>query len=526
VEQGSEAISLEQAIQILRRRAPLIVLCVVAVGGAAFAFSKHEKRKYTATAALSFSYNPLSQQIAGLQSTSGNLQTQQASNLELVRLGDMATKTATLVGHGLSEQKVSESLDISGQGESNVVAVSSTMSSPVLAAEVVNVYTHQFVVEQARANRSYFKSALALVRRQLNELTPAQRVGQDGLSLQQRAQTLRLLTDLNFGNVQVAQQATVPTAPSSPRTSRDTLLGALLGLLIGLGFAFVFERFDRHIKTSEDLERIYQLPLLGVVPESDAVSRSADQNSRVQAMLPPAEAEAFHMIRGHLRFFNVDRELCTILVASPSPGDGKTTIARHLAEAAARMGSRTLLLEADFRHPTLARRLAIAPEPGLAHVLTGALRVEEATQMIDLEAPSGEGAPGRTLDVLVAGVVPPNPGELIESYAMAAVLVRVKSVYDLVIIDTAPLLAVSDAFPLLDKVDGVVVVGRIGHSRSDVAERLHRVLASSSAPLLGVIANSAKSSGPASYGYPVARPLPPAAGDPPQAEAVRPGTSV
>jgi polysaccharide biosynthesis transport protein len=501
VQQDSEALNLDQALGVLRRRALLIVLCVVVVGGAAFGFSKHQTKKYTATASLAFSNNQLSQQIAGLSAgSSSNLQAQQASNLELVKLGDMAAKTASLLGYGLTDEKVSSSLSISGQGESSVVDISATSTSPILAARIANTYANQFVKEQQSANRRYFKSALALVKRQLAELTPAQRLGQDGLQLQDRAQTLGLLSELHYNNVQVAQEALVPSSPTSPKTSRNTALGLLLGLLIGLGLAFLLERFNRRLKGSEELESIYALPLLGVVPESAALSRAAMPQDGARVALPPAEAEAFSLIRAHLRFFNINRELRTLVVASAAPEDGKTTIARHLAEAAARLGSRVLLIEADLRQPTLAQQLRIQPGPGLADVLIGAIPMGEATKSVALEAAPGGGITGRTLDVLAAGaILPPNPAELTESSAMEAVLERAKSVYDLVVIDTPPLTAVSDAFPLLNKVDGVVIVGWVGRSRRDAAERLHEILVSSGAPLLGVVANGSSSGAPSPY---------------------------
>ena len=139
----------------------------------------------------------------------------------------------------------------------------------------------------------------------------------------------------------------------------------------------------------------------------------------------------------------------TLLIASAAPGDGKTTIARHLAGAAAKVGSRVLLLEADLRRPVLAQQLDAQPGPGLADVLIGAVSLNEAIQTIDLEAPSsGEGAQGRTLDVL----------------------------------------------------DGVVIVGRVGRNRRDVAQRLHETLAGAGAPLLGVIANGFKAGRSGSYG--------------------------
>ncbi|MGO9248891.1 MAG: CpsD/CapB family tyrosine-protein kinase [Solirubrobacteraceae bacterium] len=221
----------------------------------------------------------------------------------------------------------------------------------------------------------------------------------------------------------------------------------------------------------------------------------------------PGESESFRLIRAHLRYFNVDRDLRTLLVASAAPGDGKTTIARHLAAAAARIGSRVLLLEADLRRPGLAQQLDAQSGPGLADVLIGAVPWSEATQAIDLGDTSGGDARVRTLDVLVAGAgLPPNPGELIETdrrsaSAMETLLERAKSEYDLVVIDTPPLTAVSDAFPLLSRVDGVVIVGRVGRNRRDVAQRLHETLAGAGAPLLGVIANGFKARRNAPYAY-------------------------
>jgi capsular exopolysaccharide synthesis family protein len=500
VQQGSEALNLEQALRIIRRRVPLIAFCVVVVAGAAYLFSKHETKKYTATASLAFSYNSLSQQIAGLQGVTGNLLAQQASNLELVRLGDMAARTASLLGHGLTYEKVSNGLSIKAQGESSIVNVSATDTSPRRAATIANTYVRLFVEEQQRTNRQYFRSALAIVNRQLARLSPQQRLGEDGLSLQDRAQTLRLLTELKYGNVQIAQEAVTPTVPSSPNTSRNTELGVLLGLLIGLGLAFVLERLDSRIKGAEDLEEIYRVPLLGIVPASAALAHSGRPRGGEKSVLPPADAEAFNLIRAHLRFFNVDHELRTIVIGSASPGDGKTTIARHLAEAAARLGSRVLLLEVDLRQPTLAGHFGLPPGPGLADVLIGSVSMGDAIESIDLTSSEAPTSTQRTLDVLLSGSMrPPNPAELIESHAMGAVLQQAESAYDLVIIDTPPLTAVSDALPLLAKVDGVVIAGWVGRSPRDAAVRLHQVLDSSGAPVLGVIANGAKSGGASPY---------------------------
>lgn len=495
MQQDSEALDIAQALRVVRRRALLVLFCAVVVAAAAFGFSKLQDKEYTATASLIFRSTPLSQQVAGISPSSSSSQfAQQNSNTELVGLGDMAAQTARRLQ--LPEETVRDSVSVAGQGESNVVAVSATTTSPALSAKIATVYAREFVKEQQRANRRFFSSALALVNRQLEALPPGQRFGPAAVPLQNRAQALELLKGLKYDNVEIAQIALPPSSPSSPKTAQNTVLGLLLGLLLGIGLAFVLERLDRarRISEPEDIEATYRLPLLGAVPASRGLARAGKPRGREPTSLTLEEAEAFQMIRGRLRFSPAGRDLRSVLVSSAERGNGTTTVARFLAEAAALRGARVLLMEADLRAPALASRLGLLPGPSLPEVLSGIAAMDAAIQSVNIGSPSGlPGERRKTLDVLACGLVsPPNPGELLESHAMEIVLDRARSIYDLVVIDAPPPTALADALSLLNRVDGVVVVSWVGRSLRAQADRLHRTLLDSGATQLGLVANGVR----------------------------------
>jgi capsular exopolysaccharide synthesis family protein len=498
VEPDTNDHNFERLLGVVQRRGVWIVACVILAAGAAFGISKHQRKQYTATAELLFNNNQLSQQIAGV-STSVITQAQPGSDVRLVRVGDMAEETARALGRGLTAGRVSDSLSVAQQGETNlvgessVVDVAATDRTPSLAADIANVYAEKFVASQQHANRRYFTAALRIVDGQLARIPTQARRGTAAEVLESRAQSLRLLAGLQYGGVELAQRASVPTSPSSPKPRRNTLIGAVLGLLVGLGLVFLLERRDRRIRDPRELETVYRSPLLGLVPESAGLSEPEKRYRDAIAVQAPAEADAFGLILAHLRSFNRGVPVRSVLITSAASGDGKTTVALHLAETAARAGSRTLLLEMDFRSPALAHRLAVSPSPGLLDVLGGELAMGGAIQTIDLRTPDDEQYEALTLDVMTCGGDRPSiPAKLIQSAAMDAVWEQARSEYDFIVVDAAVLVSVSDAFVPLGKVDGVVIVDSVGRgSRSD-AEQLYDILERSAVPLLGVVANRAR----------------------------------
>ena len=478
--QPSDTLTFADAVGVLRRRLPLIALCAVVVAAAAYFYSTQQRKQYTAGASLVFSTNPLSQQIAGLPPAStGNLLAQQASNLELVRLGDMAERTARSLGHGLTEQKVAAALSIAGQGESSVVGVTATADSPGLAAAIANTYSEDFVAEQQASNSSYFASALALVDKQLSKLTKSERFGPAGVALQNRAQTLVLLSKLRYGNVQLAQHAIAPAGPSAPRTSRNALLGLLLGLLIGVGLAFTLERLDGRVRRPEELAGIYGAPLLGSVPDTrrTLLRRGATAAARTQA---------FGLIRAHLRLAGSRRERQAIMLLAAEPAVAADVTAAGIAAAEARAGAKVLLVEASLHQGTIAQALGVSAGPGLVDVLAGRRSLAEAIQPLNM--PAGVSGQGR-LDALLAGAPSSqDPLVLLESDAMRALLERARVAYDAILIVAGAAADGPDALALLESVDGVIVAATVGSARRQAAEDLRRTLQGAGVEVLGVIA--------------------------------------
>jgi polysaccharide biosynthesis transport protein len=490
----ASTINFDRTLRVLRRRSPVVVICLLIAAASAYVFAKTEQPQYTATASLLFSNNQLGAVATGLSPTSSPLtQAQQDTNLQLVLLGDIAAKTAAQLGRHWSAAQVKGAVSAAADSDTSIVAVSATAGTAKLAQAVANTYSTVFVNEQSQVTETAILSAEQLVNAQYKALSPAQQAEPQGLALQARAQSLTILAKLQTANVSVANQASVPSAPSAPKVSRDVALGGILGLLIGIGIAFVIERLDRRVRDPKDLEAIYEFPLLAGVPERPQYEVLSTLGLSKRATSPVIYDEVFNLLRSYLRYFSVGRELRTILVISAGPGEGKTTVSYNLAKAAAVLGSKVLLIEADLRRGTMIAPLLGGFAPGLSDVLIGDISMEGAIHSIKL------GSTG-VLDVLVGGEIPPpNPGELIESQAMESLLVRVRAEYDLVVIDTPPLSLIADAVPLLTKVDGVIVVGRIGKSRRDAAEQLRKQLTRLRAPVLGVVANGLRRASAAPY---------------------------
>jgi capsular exopolysaccharide synthesis family protein len=496
--QASERLNLTSLVRVLRRRFPVILACAVLLPAVAVFFSIREQKEYTASASLLFRDPGFAQTLFGSsvlsQGTDPALDA--ATNIKLVTQGVVADATARALGGDLTGSQIAGAISASSEGQSNVVSVSARDHSPQRAATIANTYAEQYIALRQDADRAKIAQGVSLLQKDYKNLSPAARVGPVGRGLQQQLNKLQTLASVQTGNAELTQPADVPSSPSSPRPVRNGIFGGLLGLVLGIGAALLFERLDRRVREPEQLREAFGRPLLGTIPQSRSIAKAASDSG----YLSPIVAEAFRMLRANLQYFDVDSKVRSVVVTSPSSGDGKTTVAWNLAAVAAGPGARVLLIEADLRHPMLARRLPAPPERGLSEFLAGHADFEEVVVDVLVQEGVNGDRDGRWMDMIPAGRVPPNPVDLIESARMEELIAQGQREYDFVVIDTPPTTVVSDAIPLINQVSGVIVVSRIGVTTRHAVSRLRDQLTNLSAHTLGVVVNGGRAGDPY-YGY-------------------------
>ncbi len=282
--------------------------------------------------------------------------------------------------------------------------------------------------------------------------------------------------------VQILAYAHPPDQRSWPKWRIMMPTGIVLGLMLGLGLAFLLEFIDASIKSPSDVSRRVDLPLLGMVPHADDVEDDVDDMRLVFAAAPNSiVGEAFRQIRTCLLFSGpADERRCT-LITSPVPGDGRTTVALNLAAAIARGGRGVLVVDANFRQPAVGSLFPHCPKGGLSSALVG--RTDWRAEVHEVEP---------NLSVMAAGPLPPNPAELLGSPELRRLAEEMREAYDQVIFDGPPCVVVSDSPVLSTQVDSVILVVRAGANTSGIVQRTRDMIARVGGHILGVVLNAVR----------------------------------
>ena len=301
--------------------------------------------------------------------------------------------------------------------------------------------------------------------------------------------------------IEVVESATV-SYRLGMSTRNKVVLGALVGLFLGVLAAFFLEYLDQTIKTAQDVERVLDVPVLGLIPlesRQQLLAGNGHHGRRRYAiplvsLVSPDDpsSEAYRALRTNVTFVNAEqRSLRVICVTSPGPGEGKSTTAANLAITLAQQGSATLLVDADLRRPLVHRAFNLVQEPGLTDVLVGSSQLREAVRPNVIPK----------LDVLPAGALPPNPSELLGSEAMRRLMEQLRTHYDIIIFDSPPTLAVTDATVLGASSDAVILVLRAGETEEIAAQRALEQLRRVQARVAGSVLNGVEKDRDRYYNY-------------------------
>lgn len=294
--------------------------------------------------------------------------------------------------------------------------------------------------------------------------------------LLQSYELVRLAEANSTSNVVQAEPASPPASPIKPRVFTNTLLAAVVGLLLAVGIAFLVEAMDDTIRNPGDIAHQLGLPVLGMIAKYEY----EDDNPITMTQPRAPVAEAFRSLRTNIQFASVDTPLRTLLVTSPSPADGKSTVAVNLGVVLAQSGRKVVILDADLRRPKIHKIIRLANRRGLSDLFVqNQVYLDGAVQKTEIQ----------NYYALTSGSLPPNPSELLGSGKMVDIIHQLEDQAELVVIDTPPLLAVTDACVLAPRVDGVLLIIKPGVTKLAACKQAVEQLRHVGAKILGVVLN-------------------------------------
>jgi receptor protein-tyrosine kinase len=443
-------VDLNDFFKVIRTRWVTVFVTATLTILAALAFTLTQTPQYEAGTRL-FVSTAAGTSVSDLYSGNRLAQDRVLSYAQLIMGENLAQRTVDRLNLDMDAATVKDEVTAKARLNTVLIDVSVVDSSPVRARDIANALSDEFVI-------------------MVRELeTPAEGAKPDA-------------------RVVVEQRATVPSSPVSPNKTKNLAAGVLLGGMLGIGLALLRNALDNTVKDRETLERIGGASVVGVVPFDKgrvghaAISFDIDNS--------PA-AEAFRKLRTNLQFLSVDNPPRLIVVTSSTPNEGKSTTAINIALSLAEAGHNVLLVDGDMRRPSLGKYLDLVSAVGLSTLLSGAASLDDVLQ--ESKFPR--------LSVLTAGATPPNPSELVGSMAAKKVLSDLRERFDFVIIDTPPLLAVTDGAVLAAESDGAIVLVRAGKTKLEQLAQGVGILKDVGATVLGSVLTMVPSRGGNGYNY-------------------------
>jgi non-specific protein-tyrosine kinase len=506
--------SIRQYLGLVWHWAWLLILATVVAGLTAFLVSRRITPVYQASATLMVNLAPSNQTTSYNSVLTSNLMTQ--------TYAQMMIKEPVLRGVidklGLKDMNVTQLgklITVKPSLNTQLIAITAQDTNPQRAADIANTLGAVFVdinhsIESDRytASKTNIQGQLDQLNQQINAIRDSiAKLGTSTADLVQRDQLNNSLTQTQqtYNNLMQSYQqvllaeaqstssivpieaATPDYTPIKPRTLLNTAIAALLGLLLSIAFVFIVDALDDTLRSPEDVTKVLGVPVLGVI-----ASHKSPTDLPISASEPRSPvSEAFRSLRTNIQFTSVDHPLRTLLVTSPSPEDGKSTVSSNLAITLAQNGRKVVLLETDLRRPKVHEMMNLPNREG-----TSALFVDQEVNL------NGQLQTSEVPDLLVitSGTLPPNPAELLGSEKMVRILKKISETADLVILDSPPILVVTDSSVLAPRVDGVLIVMQPGKTKLAAAKQAVDQLKRVGANVIGVVLNNVEISR-SSYKY-------------------------
>jgi len=513
---------LRENLAVIRRWWWLILLGVVLAGGAGYMASRSMPQIYQTRTTLMIgrsiiqSPNPNVSELSTIQQLG-------QSYAEMIRRQPILQATAEALGLGMDWRELREKVSASLVPGTQLLEISVSDTDPQRAKAIVDELARQLILQsptepekEQEWYREFVKTQLADLQARISDAQQQIKDLQAALDIETTAEGIRkrqeeinaLQAKLNIWQANYAsllsivqgssvnyltviEPAIVPTTPVSPKIEMNILLAAAFGLILTVAGAFFLEYLDDTVKTTDDAQRVLSLPTLGAITHIAPIKEPRDHVATAHHPRSPI-AEAYRVLRTNIQFSSLTNPSATLLVTSAGPGEGKSTTAANLAVAMAQAGKRVILADTDLRRPAMHRFFEVPNNVGVTNLLLD--------ENLDLEtALARTGVDG--LRVLTSGPLPPNPAELLGSPQMQKLIARLKEQADVVIFDSPPVLAVTDASVLAARVGATLLVIDAGRTRSEVCRRGKERLEQVGVKLLGVVLNKLSQKRAAGYYY-------------------------
>ncbi|MBN1629540.1 MAG: hypothetical protein JW990_07245 [Thermoleophilia bacterium] len=460
--------------------------------------------QYRASTSLLYSKNNLEQVVFGVQlstASGSSVDREVQTGALLVELEPVAAKVKEALGSPRSTGSLLGMVSVGTETSRNIVEVTAVSADPAEAAAVANEFAEQFRLFKQETDRATVAAARDVVKTELDQLTEAELASERGRNLSERYDDLRIIESMQNGGYTIVERATPPSNPFAPQTTRNVIIALVLGLVLGVALAFLLNHLDRRIKDEKMLAAELGVPVLAAVPLIGKRGRKGDESTAAPIGFrdSPAMLEAFRTLRSSLQYFNLDTKQNVWLITSGMPEEGKSVTAANLGFSLALSGRRVVVLEADLRRPMVHEYLTLSQEPGLSNLLAGSKKMGDVLQFVRTEQllPAGHANNTgddqsaqlqRNLYAIASGPLPPNPAELLASERMTNLIKELAAMTDCLLIDTAPVLAVSDALTVARHADGVIVVSRIGETTKDQIREMRAIFERSGTRVIGAVA--------------------------------------